>query len=191
MPELIGQLIDVVEDFLEEKGVDIENDEKLEDGLGEESHAIIYGSDYGALQDDFKAVLENWFDIGESDRILRTQPLAVQNEIERRLMISFECISNTDVPWINTAKFITDKGEITIDRNHTEYGYNPVTRTLLMHWKLPYIWDGEEANYDIPEDFFEHAVLKELEVEDDAPAGYEIKCIHCCVEGVENQLSEN
>ena len=101
------------------------------------------------------------------------------------MTISFECITNTDMPWINTATFLTNRGEFTIDRNQTEYTYDSTTGLMSMIWKDIYIWDGDEPNYNIPDDFFEYAVLKELEVEDDAPAGYEIRCIHCYVEGKE------
>ena len=43
--EFLGQLIDVVEDWLEEQGIDIPNEEK-----DELNAAIIYGSDYDKLQ---------------------------------------------------------------------------------------------------------------------------------------------
>lgn len=101
------------------------------------------------------------------------------------MTISFECITNTDMPWINTATFFTNRGELIIDRNRTEYTYDPITGLMSMDWKDVYIWDGHEPNYNIPDDFFDHAILKELEVEDDAPTNYEIKCIHCYIEGGE------
>lgn len=56
--ELIGQLIDVVEDFLEARGIDLENPERVEEG--DWNAAIIYGSDYGELQDGFESVLVGW-----------------------------------------------------------------------------------------------------------------------------------
>lgn len=55
--ELFGQLIDVVEDWLEEKGITpemIPNDEREE---GDETAAIIYGADYDDLADRFSTVL--------------------------------------------------------------------------------------------------------------------------------------
>lgn len=55
--ELFGQLIDVVEDWLEEKGITpemIPNDEREE---GDDSAAIIYGADYDDLADRFSNVL--------------------------------------------------------------------------------------------------------------------------------------
>lgn len=54
--ELFGHLIDVVEDWLEKKGItpqDIPNDEREGDNA-----AIIYGSDYDALADAFAQVLD-------------------------------------------------------------------------------------------------------------------------------------
>ncbi len=62
-PELVGQIIDIFEDFLEEKGIDIPNPEKKEavdDGEHPESICIIYGSDYGDLQDCIEATLRSW-----------------------------------------------------------------------------------------------------------------------------------
>ena len=56
--EFIGQIIDLFEDFLDEKNVKISNPEAVEDG--EENAAIIYGSDYDTLHDQIQCVLENW-----------------------------------------------------------------------------------------------------------------------------------
>lgn len=54
--EFIGQIIDIFEDFLEEKGIDIPNDEKAES----EGPAIIYGTDYGELQSCLEGMMLNW-----------------------------------------------------------------------------------------------------------------------------------
>lgn len=56
--EFIGQIIDLFEDFLDEKNVKISNPEAVEDG--EENATIIYGSDYDTLRDQIQGVLENW-----------------------------------------------------------------------------------------------------------------------------------
>lgn len=53
--EFLGQLIDVVEDWLEEQGIDIPNEEK-----DELNAAIIYGSDYDKLQSGFAAIMESY-----------------------------------------------------------------------------------------------------------------------------------
>ncbi len=61
--EFIGQVIDLFEDFLEEKGVSLNNGEKDEpSATGEEpeQETIIYGSDYDQLQAGIEALLENW-----------------------------------------------------------------------------------------------------------------------------------
>lgn len=58
VPELIGQFIDVFEDFLDEKEVRIPNDEKTEDD--EEFAANIYGTDYDNLSDNIEAILMRW-----------------------------------------------------------------------------------------------------------------------------------
>ena len=63
MPELVGQLIDIFEDFLEEKGISIENPEKQEaiaDGEDPDSICILYGTDYGELQSQIEETLINW-----------------------------------------------------------------------------------------------------------------------------------
>ena len=55
--ELLGVLIDVVEDWLDSKGIttdDISNDEREPE---DESAAIIYGSDYDYLSDKFAEIL--------------------------------------------------------------------------------------------------------------------------------------
>ena len=57
LPEFAGQIIDILEDFLEEKGVLIDNPERDEDA---DNTAIIYGSDYGLLQDKIYDTLRNW-----------------------------------------------------------------------------------------------------------------------------------
>ena len=53
--EFLGQLIDVVEDWLEEKGIDIPHSEK-----NELNAAIIYGSDYDKLQSGFNSIMESY-----------------------------------------------------------------------------------------------------------------------------------
>lgn len=55
-PEFIGQLIDVFEDFLDEKGITIENEERE----GDEDDAIIYGSDYDEVADGIREIISRW-----------------------------------------------------------------------------------------------------------------------------------
>ena len=54
--EFLGNIIDIFEDFLENKNIDIENPEKDD----EEDAAIIYGSDYDELQDELEIMMRNW-----------------------------------------------------------------------------------------------------------------------------------
>lgn len=61
--EFIGNIIDIFEDFLEEKGIDIPNNEK-EDS---ENPAIIYGTDYGILQTDLEDMMERWGVFGKEE----------------------------------------------------------------------------------------------------------------------------
>jgi hypothetical protein len=56
-PELIGQLIDIFEDFLDDKGIttdDIPNPEREEE---DDCSTIIYGTDYDVLADKIASVL--------------------------------------------------------------------------------------------------------------------------------------
>lgn len=55
--EFVGQIIDIFEDFLEARGVDIPNTDKEQSG---EDTAIIYGMDYGDLQSELEAMMLNW-----------------------------------------------------------------------------------------------------------------------------------
>ena len=54
-PEFIGRLVGIVEDFLCDKDVMIDNPERDEDDV--EDAAIIYGDDYDALADEFRYVM--------------------------------------------------------------------------------------------------------------------------------------
>jgi len=62
LQEFIGQIIDTFEDFLDEKGVFIENSERDADEeiTGENNCAIIYGEDYGRIADDIRSILARW-----------------------------------------------------------------------------------------------------------------------------------
>ena len=55
--DFIGQLIDIFEDFLDEKGISIENEERDED---DDSAAIIFGSDYDALAEQLTETMTRW-----------------------------------------------------------------------------------------------------------------------------------
>ena len=73
-PEFIGQIIDLFEDFLEDRHIDLKNPELQEDlNLPPDEAAIIYGSDYGELQDGIEKILEGWglLEDGEGENLLR------------------------------------------------------------------------------------------------------------------------
>lgn len=62
-PEFIGQIIDIFEDFLTEKGVTLNNPEiqkAIDEGEDPKDLAIISGSDYSSLQDSLTAMLTEW-----------------------------------------------------------------------------------------------------------------------------------
>lgn len=54
--ELFGQIIDVFEDFLDEKNITFENDERKDT----EDAAIIFGTDYDAIVQKLEGILEAW-----------------------------------------------------------------------------------------------------------------------------------
>lgn len=61
--EFICEIIEHFEDFLEEKGITIENREKqeaIDDGEDPESICNIYGSDYGNLASEIELSLKFW-----------------------------------------------------------------------------------------------------------------------------------
>lgn len=60
--ELIGQIIDIFEDFLEEKGVRIPNDERDEECQNDllDNAANIYGMDYEILSTQIESTLRAW-----------------------------------------------------------------------------------------------------------------------------------
>lgn len=67
MAEFVGQIIDIFEDFLAEKEIEIDNDERdearcemTEEELDDCELAIIYGCDYGELQTSIENMLEHW-----------------------------------------------------------------------------------------------------------------------------------
>jgi len=48
-------LLDVIEDFLHDKGIEVQNDEKC--GYGDDT-AILFGSDWYSLEDEFTEILK-------------------------------------------------------------------------------------------------------------------------------------
>ena len=55
--EFLGQIIDIFEDFLEERGVMFPNEERDQDP---DNAAIIYGTDYGYLSEELETLMIGW-----------------------------------------------------------------------------------------------------------------------------------
>ena len=61
--QFIGDIIEIFEEFLEERGIVIDNPEKqdaIDDGEDEASIANIYGTDYGNLEEELEYLLNSW-----------------------------------------------------------------------------------------------------------------------------------
>lgn len=59
--EFIGCIIDIFEDFLDEKGVTLEPPEKSDEmELDGGTTANIYGSDYDSISDSLESLLRGW-----------------------------------------------------------------------------------------------------------------------------------
>jgi hypothetical protein len=54
--EFVGQIIDIFEDFLEDRNIELQNSEREQSGA---DAAIIYGTDYGQLQYHIEETLHN------------------------------------------------------------------------------------------------------------------------------------
>ena len=59
--EFIGNIIDIFEDFLDEKGVTLESPER-DDEMESDDDSVtnIYGSDYDSISDSLEALLRGW-----------------------------------------------------------------------------------------------------------------------------------
>ena len=62
-------MLDVFEDFLEEKGITIENDEKDEDS----SDAILYGTDYDNIEQKLLPILVDFFKEAKTKTEINTE----------------------------------------------------------------------------------------------------------------------
>lgn len=68
--EFICEIVEHFENFLDMKGIELDNPEKqeaIDAGEDEESVANIYGTDYGWLQSDIEGSLKSWGLIKEGD----------------------------------------------------------------------------------------------------------------------------
>lgn len=59
--EFIGQVIDIFEDFLDEKGIVIPNEDRdVDPDLDPEGSTNIYGNDYNSIKDKLEKLFINW-----------------------------------------------------------------------------------------------------------------------------------
>lgn len=85
------------------------------------------------------------------------------------MRIEFDCLTNADVPFVNTAVFRTSRGDVTIDRVGTYYTYDPEEKQLDMQWCGCYVWDGTNEDFDKAKQISDEIIsLVRLEVDDDA-----------------------
>lgn len=98
-PEFAGQIIDIFEDFLEAKGIDILNEEKEEEFYP----AILFGSDYDQIETGIRNLLENWGI--QSKRIKKHKNLFIVgfnfSELTRQIINVFEIFlkeKSIDIP---------------------------------------------------------------------------------------------
>ena len=89
------------------------------------------------------------------------------------MKIAFDCVNTDDQIWVNNVTFeLSDGREVIVDRGTTEW-WTDNEGVCHMTWSDCYIWNGEDENYDIYSDDFRDAKLIDVDVEDDAPVGYE------------------
>ena len=99
-------------------------------------------------------------------------------------VIRMHAITN-DVPYINLMTLLVNgKKLINLDRDRTEYDFDRETGRLDMTWRGVYIWTSYDQNYDIPEETFRNSEVVDIEIEDDAPEGYEFQLEGVTVNGV-------
>lgn len=85
IPEFVGQIIDLFEDFLDEKGVILPNQERDEDhSLTPEESANIYGEDYFFLENKIKDTIINWASVN-IDKSSQTKVEAHKHIIESKV----------------------------------------------------------------------------------------------------------
>lgn len=174
--ELLGCLIDAVEDFLEEKGVTVDmipNDERDEDREADDGcNALIYGSDYDDLSSRFSEILEiNELDNSETkQKEKRTQYkigqiLTSKHEIEVETAISGKKVK---IPAGNKVIIGADKlahhirdGMIQpIAKNIKVDGYDAegLAEYLMIYLKNRYPLEEFFEDYDIDENDFKEEI---------------------------------
>ena len=73
VPEFLGQILDLFDDFLEERHIvlpeslkEMIQDGELDDDV--ENSAVIYGTEYGILEEELEKIMKRWSVSNKSDR---------------------------------------------------------------------------------------------------------------------------
>ena len=144
-------------------------------------HAVMYGyllvpaELEGSSVDNY--IRENWSKIsfGEPEYSVFGKAFTIEDVTKKLFTVEFNGTTNApdgEQPWINTITVAMPDGrEFVIDRDHTDFSVED--GKLSMSWLYPYIWDGEGKHYDLPFGI-EKAELVSVDIEVDAPAGYEV-----------------
>lgn len=95
------------------------------------------------------------------------------------MLIEFLCRTTSPELYINSAHFqFPDGHEIVIDREMSEWSYDPEKEEIHMIWRNLYRWEDEHYNEPVPYRLLKDAASVLFEIEDDAPEGYDITCVN-------------
>lgn len=113
--EFTGQMIDIFEDFLDEKKIKLENSEKEQsDGA-----ANIYGTDYGILQTDIENILYNWSNKEEfekdNDKVNPIHFFQITETLDRVIGVK----SDTIQEGYDKVSKLYDSGDIQLDADNS------------------------------------------------------------------------
>ena len=93
------------------------------------------------------------------------------------MKLYFKCINSDTNTWVNNITVeLLDGEELIIDRDQTEWSFND-DDTCSMTWLGCYIWNGEEEDYNIRAKDLDGAEIISIDIEDDAPIGYEFSIL--------------
>ncbi len=101
--ELLGQIVDIFEDFLDERGIVLNNEDKEEairDGEDPDSLAILYGMEYAQIYDRVEETLANWgiFDDPKAEDLTDAERRRAHDiEEDNKIKSDFECVLETRI----------------------------------------------------------------------------------------------
>ena len=164
--ELLGCLIDTVEDFLEEKGVTadmIPNDERDEDKAADDGcNALIYGSDYDDLSSRFSEILEiNELDDPETNQKEKRTQYKIGQILTSNREIELEtAISGTKIRVPAESKVIINGMIQPIAKDIKVDGYDAegLTEYLMICLKNRYPLEEFFEEYDVDENGFKEEI---------------------------------